>query len=31
MVGVDYFTKGLKVEDLGIKDMSPEDVKAMIE
>lgn len=31
MVGVDYFTKGLTVEDLGIKDMSPEDVKAMIE
>jgi opine dehydrogenase len=31
MVGVDYFTKGLTVDDLGIKDMNPEDVKVMIE
>ena len=31
MVGVDYFTKGLTVEDLGIEDMNPEDIKAMIE
>ena len=31
MVGVDYFTKGLKVEDLGIKDMNPKDVKMMLE
>lgn len=31
MVGVDYFTKGLTVEDLGIKDMNPKDVKVMLE
>ena len=31
MVGVDYFTQGLTVEDLGIKNMNPEDVKVMIE
>ena len=31
MVGVDYSTMGLSAEDLGIKDMTPEDVKVMIE
>ena len=30
MTDVDYFTEGLTVEDLGIKGMSPEDVKVLI-
>jgi opine dehydrogenase len=30
MTGVDYFTEGLTVDDLGIKGMSPEDVKALV-
>ena len=30
MTEVDYFTAGLTVDDLGIKGMSPEDVKVLI-
>jgi opine dehydrogenase len=30
MTGVDYFTEGLTVDNLGIKGMSPEDVKALV-
>jgi opine dehydrogenase len=30
MLGNDYFTLGLTVEDLGIEGMAPEDLKAMI-
>jgi opine dehydrogenase len=30
MLGVDYFTQGLTVEDLGLDGMTPEDVKSMI-
>jgi opine dehydrogenase len=30
MTDVDYFTEGLTVDDLGIKGMSPEDVKALV-
>ena len=30
MTDVDYFTEGLTVDDLGIKGMSPEDVRALI-
>ncbi len=30
MTDVDYFTKGLTVDDLGIKGMSPEDVRALV-
>ena len=30
MLGVDYFTEGLTVEDLGIADMDPDSVKAML-
>jgi opine dehydrogenase len=31
MLGIDYFTKGLTVKDLGIEGMKPADVKAFIE
>jgi len=31
MLGVDFFTKGLTVKDLGIEGMSPREVKASIE
>jgi opine dehydrogenase len=31
MLGTDYFTQGLTVEDLGVAGMRPEDLKAMIE
>jgi opine dehydrogenase len=30
MTGVDYFTEGLTVDDLGINGMTPEDVRAMV-
>jgi opine dehydrogenase len=30
MLNVDYFQKGLSAEDLGIQDMEPRDVKALI-
>ena len=30
MTEVDYFTEGLSVDDLGIKDMTPEDVRALV-
>jgi hypothetical protein len=30
MLGVDYFEKGLGVEDLGIAGMQPQEVKALI-
>ncbi len=30
MTDVDYFTEGLTVDDLGIKGMNPEDVRALV-
>jgi hypothetical protein len=30
MTDVDYFTEGLRVDDLGIKGMTPEDVRELV-